>query len=81
MVTIPLPDAQLMTFAEFIDWKLDNRHYELHSGTPIEMQPTGNHEESIACFNSALLIEIHRQNYPLASFAAMTRCDRASFPT
>ena len=43
MVTVPLPNAQLMTFVEFIDWKPDNRRYELHHGTPIEMQPTGDH--------------------------------------
>jgi Uma2 family endonuclease len=64
MVTIPLPDAQLMTFAEFINWKPDNRRYELHHGSPIEMQPTGDHEEVISFLNSTLLIEIHRLQQP-----------------
>ncbi|MEM6435765.1 MAG: Uma2 family endonuclease [Cyanobacteria bacterium P01_D01_bin.115] len=64
MVTIPLPDAQLMTFAEFISWKPDNRHYELHNGTPIAMQPTGEHEEVISYLNSVLMVEIHRQQQP-----------------
>jgi Uma2 family endonuclease len=64
MVTIPLPDAQLMTFNEFIDWKPDNRRFELHHGTPIEMQPTGDHEEIISFLNSVLVLEIHRQQRP-----------------
>ncbi|MEM9815297.1 MAG: Uma2 family endonuclease [Cyanobacteria bacterium P01_D01_bin.6] len=63
MVTIPLPDAQLMTFAEFIDWKPGDRHYELHNGTPIEMQPTGDHEEVISFLNSVLLVEVYRQQH------------------
>jgi Uma2 family endonuclease len=64
MVTIPLPHAQLMTFDEFIDWKPDNRRFELHRGTPIERQPTGTHEEIIAFLNSVLVLEIHRQQRP-----------------
>ncbi|WP_367889288.1 Uma2 family endonuclease [Leptolyngbya iicbica] len=64
MVTIPLPDAQLMTFAEFIDWKPDNRRYELHHGTPIERQPTGDHEAVISFLNLALLLEVHRLQQP-----------------
>jgi Uma2 family endonuclease len=72
MVTVPLPDAQLMTFAEFIDWKPDNRRYELHHGTPIEMQPTGDHVreaspqeiEVISFLNSVLVLEVHRLQQP-----------------
>jgi len=64
MVTIPLPDAQLMTFNQFIDWKPDNRRFELHHGTPVEMQPTGDHEEIISFLNSVLVLEIHRQQRP-----------------
>jgi len=64
MVTIPLPDAQLMTFNQFIDWKPDNRRFELHHGTPVEMQPTGDHEEIITFLNSVLVLEIHRQQRP-----------------
>ncbi len=64
MVTIPLPDAQLMTFAEFICWKPDNCRFELHHGTPIEMQPTGKHEEIISFLNSVLLLEVHRLKQP-----------------
>jgi Uma2 family endonuclease len=64
MVTIPLPDAQLMTFAKFLAWKPDNSSYELHNGTPVEMQPTGDHEEVISFLNSALVLEVHRLQQP-----------------
>ena len=72
MVTVPLPDAQLMTFDEFIDWKPDNRRFELHHGTPIEMQPTGDHVreaspqemEVISFLNSVFVLEVHRQQQP-----------------
>jgi Uma2 family endonuclease len=64
MVTVPLPDAQLMTFDEFINWKPDNRRFELHHGTPIEMQPTGDHEEVISFLNSVFVLEVHRQQQP-----------------
>ena len=70
MVTIPLPDAQLMTFAEFINWKPDNRRYELHHGSPIEMQPTGDREEVISFLNAVLVVEVHRLQQPF--FAAQT---------
>ena len=60
MVTIPLPDAQLMTFAEFIEWKPENSRYELHNGAPIEMQPTGDHEEVISFLNTVLVLEVQR---------------------
>lgn len=60
MVTIPLPDAQLMTFAEFIEWKPENSRYELHNGSPIEMQPTGDHEEVISFLNTVLVLEVQR---------------------
>ncbi|MGC9528397.1 MAG: Uma2 family endonuclease [Limnospira sp.] len=36
---------QLMTFAEFLEWKPENGRYELHRGKSVEMQPTGKHEE------------------------------------
>jgi len=65
MVTIPLPDAQLMSFDEFISWKPDNRRYELHHGTPIEMQPAGEHEAIIAFLTSVLVLEVHRLQQPL----------------
>jgi Uma2 family endonuclease len=64
MVTIPLPDARLMTFDEFINWTPNHRRFELHHGTPVEMQPTGDHEEIISFLNAVLVLEIHRQRRP-----------------
>lgn len=40
MTAIPLPGAHLMTFKQSLTWKADQTRYELHNGTPIEMQPT-----------------------------------------
>ncbi len=58
MVTVPLPEAQRMTFAEFLTWKPENAYCELHNGTPIAMQPTGDHEEVIAFLNAVLVLEM-----------------------
>ncbi|MEO1147729.1 MAG: Uma2 family endonuclease [Cyanobacteria bacterium J06638_22] len=64
MFTVPLPDAQLMTFEEFIAWKPDGSCYELHNGTPIKMQPRGDHEEVISFLNAILVLEIQRLGRP-----------------
>ncbi|MEO0536207.1 MAG: Uma2 family endonuclease [Cyanobacteria bacterium P01_A01_bin.123] len=64
MVTVPLPDAQLMTFNEFIAWKPDSSCYELHNGTPIKMQPRGDHEEVISFLNAVLILEVQRLGRP-----------------
>ncbi|MBD2259744.1 Uma2 family endonuclease [Pseudanabaena sp. FACHB-2040] len=38
-------DTGPMSFEAFVQWlPEDSRHYELHSGTVIEMEPTGSHE-------------------------------------
>jgi hypothetical protein len=50
MVTVPLPDAQLMTFDEFINWKPDNCRFELHHGTPIERLPSWANRQLIGLF-------------------------------
>jgi Uma2 family endonuclease len=60
MTAIPLSGVQLMTFEDFLAWKPDNQLYELHRGTPIEMQPTGKHEEVIGFLNAALTLEVRR---------------------
>jgi Uma2 family endonuclease len=49
-----------MTLDQFLEWKPDNARYELHQGTPIEMQPTGDHE-AIAEFLSTTLIRVAGQ--------------------
>lgn len=74
MVTVPLPDAELMTFAEFINWKPDNRRYELHHGTPTEMQPTGDHEEVIS------LYQLVDDEYQVSQFRGDEPIQSALFP-
>lgn len=64
MVTVPLPGAHPMSFAEFLTWKPENPLYELHHGIPIAMQPTGDHEEVIAFLNAILLLEVQRLQQP-----------------
>lgn len=51
---------QLITFAEFLDWKPENTRYELHKGVIIEMQPRGKHEE-ISGFLAVELAFLFRQ--------------------
>ena len=60
MTTIPFPGAKLMTFAEFLNWKPEQKRYELHNGTPIEMQPTGEHEEVVEFLATTLTREADR---------------------
>ena len=57
MISVPLPGSTLMTLDEFLAWKPENARYELHRGTPIEMQPTGDHE-AIVEFLSTILIRM-----------------------
>ena len=53
------------TFAEFIQWKPENKRYELHDGTIIEMsQPTGEHEDIIGFLAEKLTLEYVRLNLP-----------------
>jgi Uma2 family endonuclease len=37
----------ILTFEEFLEYKAENRCYELHDGVIVEMQPTGEHEDII----------------------------------
>ena len=53
------------TFAEFIEWKPENKRYELHDGAIIEMsQPTGEHEDIIGFLAEKLTLEYVRLNLP-----------------
>ena len=39
---------KILTFEEFLEYKAENRCYELHDGVMVEMQPTGEHEDITA---------------------------------
>ena len=55
---------KLITFDEFIEWLPENRHYELHEGIIIEMQPTGQHEDITSFLTQELTLEYMRMNLP-----------------
>jgi Uma2 family endonuclease len=59
-----LAKPQLITFAEFLDRKPENQHYELHEGVIVEVQPTGKHEEIVEFLNTQLTIETARLKLP-----------------
>jgi Uma2 family endonuclease len=51
-----------ITFEEFLEWKPETGRYELHDGTIIEMQPTGEHEEIKGFLTTKLIVEFDRLN-------------------
>jgi Uma2 family endonuclease len=55
MISVPLAGANLMTLDEFLAWKPENARYELHQGTPVEMQPTGDHEAIVEFLSTTLI--------------------------
>ncbi|MEG4147375.1 Uma2 family endonuclease [Microcoleus sp. Pol12B5] len=55
--------TQPVTFEQFVEWKPENRRYELHNGGIIEIaQPPGKHEEVIGFLASELTLEFVRLN-------------------
>ncbi len=55
---------QLMTFDEFLEWKPENKCYELHEGVIIEMQPTGKHEEISGFLAVEFALLFHQKKLP-----------------
>jgi Uma2 family endonuclease len=56
---------QLMSFEEFLEWHPnDGSIFELINGVPIEMNPTGEHEEISGFLSGILFAEIGRLNLP-----------------
>ncbi len=53
-----------ITFREFVEWKPDGGHYELHDGVIEEMQPRGKHEEIIGFLSTEFTLEFRRLNLP-----------------
>ena len=57
--------TKTVTFEEFLDWKPEDGHYELHNGVIVEMsQPLGRHEKVIGFSARKLTIEFDRLNLP-----------------
>ncbi len=55
---------KLLTFDEFIAWLPEDRRYELHDGTIIEMQPTGKHEDITGFLTQELTLEYTSRQLP-----------------
>lgn len=55
MIAIPLPGSSAMTFDEFLAWKPDSTCYELHQGSPVLMQPTGEYEAVVEFLSTTLI--------------------------
>ena len=56
--------SKLMTFDDFLEWKPENRRYELHNGVIVEMQTTGKHEEVVDFLQTQLILETRRLQLP-----------------
>ena len=60
-----LAQPKLMTFAEFAEWKPENKFYELHNGIIVEMpQSVGKHEQVKGFLATELVFEYRRLNLP-----------------
>lgn len=57
-------NSQLLTFETFLEWKPEDRRYELYAGIPIEIQPGGKHEEIVEFLDTELTIESRRLQLP-----------------
>ena len=56
---------KLMTFDEFLEWKPEKGHYELHNGVIVEMpHPTGKHSERAGLLIAEYNFEIRRLQLP-----------------
>ncbi len=54
-----------LTFKEFVNWKPENKHYELHSGVIVEVaQPLGKHENVVGFLARKITVEFDRLNLP-----------------
>jgi Uma2 family endonuclease len=60
-----LAKTELVTFAEFAEWKPENKFYELHNGVIVEMpQPIGDHEEITSFLTEKVMVEYLRLGLP-----------------
>ena len=60
-----LAKTELVSFAEFAQWKPENRLYELHDGVIVEMpQPVGKHEQVKGFLTIELAFLVRQANLP-----------------
>ena len=53
-----------ITFDEFIEWKSDDKCYELRNGVIVEIQPKGKHEEVTGFILEELIFQIRTLSLP-----------------
>ena len=57
--------SKVVTFEEFIAWKPEDGHYELHDGIIVKMaQPLGGHEDIVGFLAAEITLEYRRLNLP-----------------
>jgi Uma2 family endonuclease len=60
-----LAQPKLVTFAEFAEWKPENRFYELHNGVVVEIpQPVGKHEQVKGFLSIELAFLVRQAKFP-----------------
>ncbi len=80
-----LAQPKLVTFAEFAEWKPENRFYELYNGVIVEMpQPVGKHEQvkGFLSIELAFLVRLAKLPYflPSQAFVKLPDADSAYLP-
>ncbi len=80
-----LVKTELVTFAEFAEWKPENRLYELHNGVIVEMpQPVGKHEQvkGFLSIELAFLVRLAKLPYflPSQAFVKLPDAESAYLP-
>ena len=64
-MTPALPKTKPVTFEEFVQWKPQQRRYELHDQVIVEMpQPSGEHEEITSFLTERITAEYLRLSLP-----------------
>lgn len=57
--------SKTLTFQEFVEWKPENKLYELHHGVIVEVaQPIGKHENVVGFIARKITVEFDRLNLP-----------------
>ncbi len=57
--------SKKLTFEEFVKWKPEDKHYELHNGVIVEVaQPIGKHENVFAFLSRKINVELDRLDLP-----------------
>ncbi len=60
-----IPKTKSVTFEEFVQWKPEDKYYELHNGVVVEIpQPPGDHTLIAGFLNGKIILEFVRLDLP-----------------